>query len=189
MKPRLAVLLVAFAFASAAHGGARNVTDPQAPRALPESDSVNVRWEDPSRFSELRYSGNRWEASRGNWVQELATYLRDRAQQRLPDGQRLDVDIVDIRRAGSFEPWHGPNLQYTRIIRDVYPPRMTLDVRLTDADGTVIAEGERKLSDPGFLMSDSATLNSDPLRFEKRLIDRWLAQELRTAERGVKNEE
>jgi len=179
MNLRLVVLSLALAVASTATAGVRYVTDPQAPRALPESDSVNVRWEDPSRFSELRYSGNRWEAAQGNWVQELALYLRDRAQQRLPAGQRLDVDILDIRRAGSFEPWHGPNVQYTRIIRDVYPPRMTLNVRLTDANGNVIAQGERKLSDMAFLMSDSSTLNTDPLRFEKRMIDRWLAQELR----------
>jgi hypothetical protein len=179
MKPRLVVLSLALALlASGAIAGTRTVTDPQAPRALPESDSVNVRWEDPSRFSELRYSGNRWEASRGDWVQQLATYLRDRAEKRLPEGQRLDVDIIDIRRAGSFEPWRGPNLQNTRIIREVYPPRMTLNVRLTDASGNVIAQGERKLSDPGFMMSDSSSLNTDPLRFEKRMIDRWLADEL-----------
>jgi len=184
MNLRLVVLSLALALAaSTATAGVRNVTDPQAPRALPEGDSVNVRWQDPARFSELRYSGNRWEAAQGNWVQELATYLRDRAQQRLPVGQRLDVDIVDIRRAGMFEPWHGPNLQNTRIIRDVYPPRMTLNVRLTDASGNVIAQGERKLTDPGFLMSDSSSLNSDPLRFEKRLIDRWLTQELGAAPR------
>ncbi|HEY1141967.1 MAG TPA: DUF3016 domain-containing protein [Lysobacter sp.] len=179
MNLRLVVLSLALAFASTATAAARYVTDPQAPRALPESGSVNVRWEDPSRFSELRYSGNRWEAAQGNWVQELALYMRDRAQQRLPAGQRLDVNILDIRRAGSFEPWHGPNLQYTRIIRDVYPPRMTLNVKLTDAHGNVIAQGERKLSDTAFLMSDSSTLNTDPLRFEKRMIDRWLNQELR----------
>jgi hypothetical protein len=178
MKTRLVVLSLALALAASNAFAARTVTAPDAPRALPEQGPVNVRWEDPSRFSELRYSGNRWEAARGNWVEELAVYLRERAQRQLPAGQRLDVDIVDIRRAGSFEPWHGPNLQYTRIIRDVYPPRMTLNVRLTDANGNVIAQGERKLSDPAFLMSDSSALDSDPLRFEKRLIDRWVRTEL-----------
>lgn len=179
MKSRLALLLLAAAVASSATAGVRNVTDPDAPRALPESDSVNVRWEDPSRFSELRYSGNRWEASQGNWVQELAGYLRERAEKRLPEGQRLDVDILDIRRAGMFEPWHGPNLQNTRIIRDVYPPRMTLNVRLTDADGNVIAQGERKLSDLSFMSNTASPSNIDPLRYEKRLVDDWLRKEFK----------
>lgn len=173
-------LIIAFALVVAlgpAGAKVRNVTDPQAPRALPEQGSVNVRWEDPSKFSELRYSGNRYEAARGNWVEELALYLRDRAQSQLAPGQRLDVNIVDIRRAGMYEPWHGPDLQYTRIIREVYPPRMTLDVRYTNADGSVIAQGERKLSDTGFLMGDNS-LDSDPLRFEKRMIDAWVRREI-----------
>ncbi len=173
-------LIIAFALVIAlgpAGAKVRNVTDPQAPRALPEQGPVNVRWEDPSKFSELRYSGNRYEAARGNWVEELALYLRDRAQSQLAPGQRMDVNIVDIRRAGMYEPWHGPDLQYTRIIREVYPPRMTLDVRYTNADGSVIAQGERKLSDTGFLMGDNS-LDSDPLRFEKRMIDAWVRREI-----------
>ena len=38
------------------------------------------------------------------------------------------------------------------------------------------AQGERKLSDSGFLMGDNA-LDTDPLRHEKRLIDRWVRTE------------
>ncbi|HEY0501918.1 MAG TPA: DUF3016 domain-containing protein [Lysobacter sp.] len=177
LRPFIVAFALAAAFASPAGAKVRYVTDPQAPRALPEQGAVNVRWEDPSKFSELRYSGNRYEAARGNWVEELAQYLRERAQGRLAPGHRLDVDIVDIRRAGMYEPWRGPDLQNTRIIREVYPPRMTLNVRYTGADGQVIAEGERKLSDSAFMTSDSIN-NSDPLRFEKRLIDDWLRKEL-----------
>lgn len=178
MNLRLFVVpLLLMLTATTAAARVRNVTDADAPRALPEQGPVSVRWEDPSKFSELRYSGNRYEAARGNWVEELAVYLRDRAARNLPEGQRLDVDIVDIRRAGSFEPWRGPDLYNTRIIRDLYPPRMTLNVRLTGADGTVISEGEHRLRDSAFLMGDSPT-NSDPLRFEKRMIDAWIRREL-----------
>lgn len=177
MKSRLVLLSLVLALATPCVAiAARTVTDPDAPRALPDEGPVSVRWEDPSKFSELRYSGNRYEAARGNWVEELAIYLRERAQPQLGPGQRLDVDIVDIRRAGMYEPWRGPDLQNTRIIREVYPPRMTINVRYTDADGRVIAQGERKLSDSGFLMGDNA-LDTDPLRHEKRLIDRWVRTE------------
>ena len=177
LRPLIVAFVLAAAFAGPAGARARTVTDPQAPRALPEQGPVNVRWEDPSKFSELRYSGNRYEAARGNWVEELAQYLRERAQPRLAPGHRLDVDIVDIRRAGMYEPWRGPDLQNTRIIREVYPPRMTLNVRYTGADGRVIAEGERKLTDSAFMTTDSIN-RSDPLRFEKRMIDAWVRREL-----------
>jgi hypothetical protein len=178
LRPLLLCLALAAAtLAAPADARVRYVTDPQAPRALPDAGPVSVRWEDPSKFSELRYSGNRYEAARGNWVEELAQHLRERAQKQLAPGQRLDVDIVDIRRAGMYEPWRGPNLQQTRIIREVYPPRMTLNVRFTDADGRVIAQGERKLSDSGFMTGDSI-VDTDPLRYEKRLIDDWVRREI-----------
>lgn len=181
MKLRPVLVAIALVLATAvapASARIRNVTDPNAPRSLPDEGPVSVRWEDPATFSDIKYSGNRWEATRGNWVQDLAEHLRESAQKKLPPGERLDVDITDIRRAGMYEGWHGPDLQYTRIIRDVYPPRMTLQIRRTGADGRVIAEGERKLWDPAFLMNANPALNSDALRYEKNMIDGWVRREL-----------
>ena len=65
----------------------------------------------------------------------------------------------------------------------MYPPRMTLRFREVDADGTVLAEGERKLSDPAFLMNASRVNDTDPLRYEKRMVDSWLRSDWRTAAR------
>ena len=184
LRPALfapALLAVALAIVSAsapADARTRNVTDPDAPRALPEQGPVSVRWEDPSKFSDIRYSTNRYEARRGNWVEQLAEHMRKSAEKRLLPGQRLEVDILDIRRAGSYEPWHGPNLDDTRIIRDYYPPRMKVAFRHTDADGRVIAEGERKLRDTGFMMGSSPVSDSDYLRYEKTMIDSWLRREI-----------
>ena len=178
MKLRLALLALLVATAAGtASARIRNVTDPDAPRSLPAQGTVSVRWEDPAQFTEIRYSHNRWEARQGNWVEQLATYLRERAEKRLPQGEQLDVNIVDIRRAGNYEPWHTA-FNDVRVLRDIYPPRMTLTFKRIAADGRVIAEGERKLSDMGFLMSGNAVGSHDPLRYEKHMIDRWLAREL-----------
>ncbi|QSX74635.1 DUF3016 domain-containing protein [Lysobacter arenosi] len=181
MNLRPALIAIALAIVSAgvpADARTRNVTDPDAPRALPEQGPVSVRWEDPSTFSDLRHSGNRYEARRGNWVEELAEHMRKSGEKRLAPGQRLDIDILDIRRAGMYEPWHGPDLDDTRIIRDIYPPRMTVSFRYTDADGRVLSQGERKLSDNGFMVGASPVNNNDILRYEKSMIDSWLTREI-----------
>lgn len=168
------LLMVAAVQGSAA---VRTVTDPAAPRALPADGPVSVAWTDPATFSEIRLSGNRWEAERGDWVVQLARYLRQRAAARLPAGQTLEVTITDIRRAGNYEDWHGPQANDVRIVRDLYPPRITLHFVLHGADGAVLAQGDRKLSDLGFLQDATRLDDSDPLRFEKRLIDDWLRRE------------
>ncbi len=156
----------------------RTVSDPDAPRALPTEGTVQVQWTDPAQFTELRYSRNRWEAQRGNWVETLAEHLRKQADKRLPEGQTLDVTITDIKRAGDYEPWHGSRMDDIRFLRDIYPPRITLQFTLTDANGQVIDQGERKLSDTAYLLNSSLPTNTDPLRYEKRLLDDWLRREL-----------
>ena len=182
----LVPLLCLLVFSASASARTRNVTDADAPRALAEQGPVSVRWEDPATFSELRYSHNIAESRRGTWVEQLASYLRKRAQPRLRSGERLDVTITDIERAGDYEPWLGVQFHDTRVIREIYPPRIALTYTYTDADGAVIATGERKLSDSGFLMNSStAGFSSDPLRYEKSLIDRWLAREVPPRERHV----
>ena len=173
----LAGATVFMLFAGAAWAGPSDVTDPDAPRSLPAEGPVDVRWTDPAQFTEIRRSGNRREARQGDWVHDLAEYLRKRASDRLRDGQRLEVTITDITRAGSYEPWHGISADTIRFMRDIYPPRITLDFKLVGADGNVLAQGTRELSDIAYLQRGSPLGDSDRLRYEKRLLDDWLRKE------------
>src|SRR3546814_15717309 len=92
-------------------------------------------------------------------------------------GQRLEVTITDIARAGNYEPWHGINADSIRFMRDVYQPRITLDFKLVGADGNVIAQGTRALSDIAYLQTGSPLHDSDTLRYATHLIDEQSRQE------------
>ena len=177
MRPLIVTVFLAAALLAVPADAARTVTDPARPRSLPAQGDVSVDWTDPAGFSDLRFSNNRWEAQQGDWVTALAEHLQQAAAARLPPGQQMAVTITDIQRAGRYEPWHGISYSHVRVMRDVYPPRMTLQVRITGADGQVLAEGERKLSDLGYLQGATPT-DTDILRFEKRMIDDWLRREL-----------
>ena len=173
------LLATVLALGACASTGSTSMLAPDAPRALPAAGPVSVAWEDPAGFTEMRHSGNRWAAAEGNWLNNLATYMRKEAEETLPTGHRLELTIVDIQRAGRYEPWLGPQMQDTRIIRDMYPPRMTLTFKRLDAQGGVIEQGERKLSDSGFLTGSTRFGDSDPLRYEKSMLDDWLRREFK----------
>ena len=174
-----AALLMAGALAvGSATAAPRTVTDPQAPRALQANGPVSVKWDDPAKFTEIRQTTNRFEAERGDWVQQLARYVQTSAAKPLQPGQTLDVTLVDIKRAGDYEPWHGPRGSDIRIMRDIYPPRITLQYTLKDASGRIIDEGDARLSDSGYLHNIGLRSDTDPLRYEKRLIDDWVKRQL-----------
>jgi hypothetical protein len=178
--PILAVLLAVCA-GCATQAGSRNVTDPDLPRQLQTEGAVSVSWDDPAGFTELTHSGNRWEAQRGNWVHDLAEYMQQRVGKVLPAGQRMDIHITNIARAGRYEPGRGPRMDSIRVLRDIYPPRLSFDFKRLDANGQVIDEGQRRLSDMSYLMRPTMRFGSDPLAYEKRLIDDWISRELRPA--------
>jgi hypothetical protein len=52
-----------------------------------------------------------------------------------------------------------------------------LRLRLTGPGGVVVREGEQSLSDTAF-MATAVANRTDPLRWEKALLDRWVDREL-----------
>lgn len=148
---------------------------PAAMAATAPSPSVSVTYDHPEQFAETREERALAPTRASNdYLTTLKHYIETRAGKALAPGERLDIVVTDVDRAGSFEPWHGGQMREVRVIKDIYPPRIDLHFKLLDAHGAVIREGSRKLRDPGFLTSGTAAADSDGLRYEKRLIDRWL---------------
>ena len=83
------------------------------------------------------------------------------------------MTITDVQLAGDYEA-RRPAVTNVRIIREVNPARIDLRYRLERADGTVAAAGERQLRSTGYPVGVGID-PSDPLRYEKVLLDDWLA--------------
>jgi hypothetical protein len=162
--------------AACASQGPMRVTDADQPRAVGEGTPVQVHWGDPAGFTELRYSPNRRQASQGDWVAELGTYVSRRIARVLPAGERVDVEILDLERAGELEWWGSMN-DDIRVMRPIYAPRMRVQFRRFGSDGALIAEGARTLTDLAYLDGPQPVSSSDPLRYEKRMVDRWVQRE------------
>lgn len=173
LVPALAALVLV---AGCSSTGPMRVTDADQPRAAGEGTPVNVHWGDPADFTEIRQSPNRRIATLGDWVGELGTYVSERIERTLPAGERVDVEILDIERAGELEWWGNMN-DDVRVMRHIYPPRMRLQFRRIGSDGQVVAEGERTITDLTYLDGPQPVSSSDPLRYEKRMVDRWVQRE------------
>lgn len=148
-----------------------------APNAfsLSEQGPVQVRWRDPAEFTESRHVSS-LAREQSQWVQDLADYARRTAQARLGKGERLEIEFIDIDRAGDYEPWRSLEYQHTRIVRELYPPRIRLHFVHSGPGGAIQRRGERMLTDAAFLQRASVN-NTDPLRHEKNLLRDWIRRE------------
>jgi hypothetical protein len=148
--------------------------------AATEPGRVDVVFVAPANFTDVggRYAGPRRDAL----FRDLAAHLERRAGNRLDAGQSLTVAITDIDMAGEIEWWRMPRAQDVRFVRDVYPPRIELAFTLRRADGGVLREGRRELSDLMFL-ARVPSHPGDPLRFEKALLDEWVERQLQPPRR------
>ncbi len=176
---RSIVALVAIAVGAAGVASAMAATpaavQPPVSAAAVSQARVSVTYVDPEKFSEAREFGQQDRFNNNNYLEPLKAHLIKRAERMLPAGDRLEVTITDVKLAGGYEPWHGPNLMYVRFMKDIYPPRIDLTFKLIGSDGTVLREGSRKLRNLGYLQSGLARPgDTDPLRYDKGLLDTWL---------------
>ena len=139
---------------------------------------VKVTFAEPENFTDLKYAYMDTDRGRDALVDELKQHILARAAKYLTTGQRLEITITDVDLAGDFEPWRGSDYHDVRIVKDLYPPRVSLQFRLLNADGTVVSEGIRRLQNLGYMMSMAWPL-SDPLRYDKEMLSKWLRQEFR----------
>jgi hypothetical protein len=138
---------------------------------------TEVTFVQSDKFTDARDSYTGSDQGRDAILDQLREYIVTESRNYVPEGAHLNVSITDVDLAGDFEPWHGPRWDDIRIVKDIYPPRIALSFRLTDASGKLIKEGKRDLRDLAFMMRITMAFADDPLRHEKALLDDWFRDE------------
>src|SRR5215470_2586571 len=107
--------------------------------------------------------------NRGRWT-KLAVFFESLGPRYLKSHQVLTLDVLNVDLAGKIEWWRR-DFYDTRILRDVYPPRFTLNYRLSE-DGRTLAENKETVVDPNYLANPGIYFSPiDPLRFEKAMLE------------------
>ncbi len=103
-------------------------------------------------------------------LQLLSTHFKALAA-RLPDGQRLEVQVLDLDLAGEPRPLRrGGELRVMKGGADW--PTMHLSWTLS-ANGRVLRRADEHISDMAYLMSPLRGSQDGPLGYEQRMLERW----------------
>jgi hypothetical protein len=155
-----------------------------ASKSAPATDPrMQVNFFEPEKFTDVKMSEMGDPRDRQDLLERIRDFLVEQAKYYVPQGQVLEITFTDIDMAGDFEPWRGPQWSDVRVVKDIYPPRMVLSFRLTDAEGNVLKQGKRDLRDLSFLLKLTID-RSDTLRHEKAMLEDWLRTELGRIRKG-----
>lgn len=144
-------LLVAFAAAGASAAG-----------------TVEVGYVQPDRFADI----GRFGVERERNLASLSAMFESLGKQ-LPEGQHLQLQVLDVDLAGNLEPVATRDLRIVRGGADW--PRMTLKYTLKSGSQT-LKSGQSDLSDLGYTWGLATLRNDDPLHYEKRMVEDWFKQ-------------
>lgn len=139
---------------------------------------VAVNFFEPQNYSDVKSDAFDSERGRDYVLAQLKEHILLTVPRYLAPGQQLEINITNVDLAGDFEPGRGIDFDHIRMVREIYPPRLTLQFRLLDAEGNVLNSGKRDLLNLGYLMTLTLP-TSDPLRYDKGMISDWIRREFR----------
>lgn len=125
---------------------------------------VTVTYIQPENFSDIPTGGEREETLRN-----LTTHFV-KLGAKLPAGQQLRIDVLDIDMAGAEQPSGGRTDMRVKT-RGAWP-RISLHYSL-ESNGQVISTGPAELRDTSFMDRPNRYMDHDILRYEKKMVDTW----------------
>ena len=105
-------------------------------------------------------------------LKALASHLQGLGQRLLPANQALKVEVLDVDLAGTVHPARhgGGDLRVLRGNTDY--PRIQLKYTL-ETDGAAQRSGTEWITDMDYAHGVPRRRDSEPLYYEKRMLDRW----------------
>lgn len=132
---------------------------------------VQVNFVNPEKFSDIKDNhGFRQTAV----LKDLEAHLVEQAGKTLP-GRDVRIDVTDVDLAGEVEPFWR-RAEWLRVMRTVTLPSISLRYEVRKA-GQVVQQGEVRLRDMNYQNGFNGYSSGDPLRYEKRMIERWFKDE------------
>jgi hypothetical protein len=145
--------------------------------------TVNVTAGEAEEMRDVRVSHADDEKGLEIVLDQFRDHLKRSAKRYLAEDQTLDIHFTDIDLAGEFEPWHGSPMNDIRWVKSIYIPRLEFDYTISNADGTVVAEGSEKLSDTSFQLKSTFNNSQSNTYYEREMLDDWMRQ-FRTKAKG-----
>ncbi|MFD2167656.1 DUF3016 domain-containing protein [Thalassotalea euphylliae] len=144
--------------------------------ASAQAAEASVEWINPDEYRDVRPANESRKRFQERTFKEFEEFFVELAA-KLPEGQKLHVKVTNVDLAGNVE---FGRTQQIRIVRQIHFPRFEFEYSLLDADKEVVTAGQEDLKDMNFLHHVNTKVNSESLKYEKYMIEKWFNQTFET---------
>ena len=138
--------------------------------AAQAAGTVEVSFIHPEEFSDVGRGSVEIEQN----TQALGEFLKKQAK-RLPDGQTLRVEVLDVDLAGELRPFRRSG-QEIRVLKGRADwPSMKLRYTLLEG-GRALRSGEERISDLNYQFGIHPSQRDEPMAYDRRLLERWITE-------------
>ncbi len=149
-------------------------------------ERIDVQWVNPKKFTDIRPSNE----SRARFKKHVFAQLENHFEElsmALPQGQSLEVNVINLDLAGRVEPGTfvglSSGINDIRILRNIDIPRIKFEYKLMSDNGAVIKNETVNLKDMNYLFHSNHTFVSrEAFGYEKRMLTEWFKANLINSE-------
>lgn len=139
---------------------------------------VSVTWSDPAKFTDIVASNSTDKAYRKSIEKALSAEFKAQAA-KLPEEQKMTVNITDIDLAGEVDPIPSRAGQRVRVLKDLYYPQLRFDYKIIGKDGSTVKEQDGvTLKDAGFLSGSGNAASRQDFYYERQMIKTWFGKDI-----------
>jgi hypothetical protein len=143
--------------------------------SLAYAATVEVKWTEPDKYTDIREGNDNRAKFRENTFYNFEKHFTKLAEN-LPEGQVLKIEVTNIDLAGDT---HAGGINRYRIIKEIYPPRMSFSYQLVNEDGSIAKEDTVELKDMGFMTGSRLKYRNEAIGYEKKMLDDWFFKDFK----------
>jgi len=128
---------------------------------------VSVSYVKPEDFTDVPRNA----IDRERVLKDFSDYFAT-LNKKLPPGQNLKIEVLDIDLAGRMWPRRNGGEDIRILNGGADWPRVRLHYTL-EQDGQVLRSGDEQVSNMNYMQGISRYSDSDTLRYEKQMLDDW----------------
>lgn len=135
--------------------------------------TTNILFNEPETFSDVSFSQFPNDRDREYILEDLESFIVEEIDRQFGDRFTFNLIVNNVDLAGEFEPWRDSRFgSEVRIIKSIYPARISFDFEIINSKDQVIASGSENLMMMDKILSFNLRHEESP--YVKELIVRWI---------------